>query len=419
MVKRKLLKDIEHHLSKKEITMIVGTRQAGKTTLMLILQKELETKGQKTLFLNLDIEEDRQFFVSQSKLLSKIHLEIGKKKGYIFIDEIQRKRDAGLFLKGLYDQNLPYKFIVSGSGSIELKEKIHESLAGRKQLFELTTLSFDEFVNFKTNYKYENNLDNFFDLDAEKTSNLLQEYLNFGGYPRVVLEDEIKEKRKVIDEIFRSYIDRDIASFLKVEKLEGYSQLIRVLSAQTGNIVNYNELSNTLGLSMPTVKNYLWYAEKTFIIRKLSPYFRNIRKEITKSPVYYFHDIGLRNYAIGMFGMIRLPSDFSFPFENLILNIIRENIAFTGADVYFWRTKDGAEVDFVIDYRAKQIPIEVKYKKLHRKLNKIELSRSFLNFIKKYAPKEAVVVNLSLNTVERLGKTKIYFLPFYRLQEVL
>jgi predicted AAA+ superfamily ATPase len=399
--------------------MIVGPRQAGKTTLMLILQKELETKGQKTLFLNFDIEEDKQFFVSQSKLLSKIHLEIGKKKGYIFIDEIQRKRDAGLFLKGLYDQNLPYKFIVSGSGSIELKEKIHESLAGRKQLFELTTLSFNELVNFKTNYKYENNLNNFFDLDAEKTSNLLEEYLNFGGYPRVVLEDEIKEKRKVIDEIFQSYIDRDIASFLKVEKLEGYSQLIRALSAQTGNMVNYNELSNTLGLSMPTVKNYLWYAEKTFIIRKLSPYFRNIRKEITKSPVYYFHDIGLRNYAIGMFGMIRLPSDFSFPFENLILNIIRENIRFTGADVYFWRTKDGAEVDFVIDYRAKQIPIEVKYKKLHRKLNKTELSRSFLNFIKKYAPKEAVVVNLSLNAVERLGKTKIYFLPFYRLQEVL
>lgn len=419
MVKRKLFKNIKHHLSKKEITMIVGPRQAGKTTLMLILQKELETKGQKTLFLNLDIEEDKQFFVSQSKLLSKIHLEIGKKKGYIFIDEIQRKKDAGLFLKGLYDQNLPYKFIVSGSGSIELKEKIHESLAGRKQLFELTTLSFNEFVNFKTNYKYENNLDNFFDLDAEKTSNLLEEYLNFGGYPRVVLEDEIKEKRKVIDEIFRSYIDRDIASFLKVEKLEGYSHLIRVLSAQTGNMVNYNELSNTLGLSMPTVKNYLWYAEKTFIIQKLLPYFRNIRKEITKSPVYYFHDIGLRNYAIGMFGMIRLPSDFSFPFENLILNIIRENIAFTGADVYFWRTKDGAEVDFVIDYRAKQIPIEVKYKKLHRKLNKTELSRSFLSFIKKYAPKKAVVINLSLNTVQQLGKTKIYFLPFYRLQEVL
>lgn len=415
MLKRRLLKEIESHLSKKEITMIVGPRQAGKTTLMLFLEDELKRTSQRTLFLNLDIEEDRQFFVSQSKLLSKINLEIGTKKGYVFIDEIQRKEDAGLFLKGLYDRNLPYKFIVSGSGSMELKEKIHESLAGRKQVFELTTLSFDEFVNYKTGYKYENNLNKFFELDTDRTSNLLEEYLNFGGYPRVALEEEIKEKRKVIDEIFGSYIDRDIASFLRVEKLEGYSQLIRILSAQTGNIVNYNELSNTLGISMPTIKNYLWYAEKTFIVQKLSPYFRNIRKEITKSPVYYFHDIGLRNYAIGMFGMLSQPSDFGFPFENFILNILKEKIRFTGANIHFWRTKDGAEVDFIIDNRAKQIPIEVKYKKL----SKPETSRSFLNFIKKYVPKDAAVVNLSLDAVKHIGKTKIHFLPFYRLQEML
>ena len=240
-------------------------------------------------------------------------------------------------------------------------------------------------------------------------------FINWGGYPRVALEEEIKEKRKVIDEIFRSYIDRDIASFLRVEKLEGYSQLIRILSAQTGNMVNYNELSNTLGISMPTIKNYLWYAEKTFIIQKITPYFRNIRKEITKSPVYYFHDIGLRNYAIGMFGMLSQSSDFGFPFENFILNLLKEKIRFTGANIHFWRTKDGAEADFIIDYRAKQIPVEVKYKKL----SKPETSRSFLSFIKKYAPKNAVVVNLSLNAVEHIGKTTIHFLPFYRLQKML
>jgi len=415
VLKRTLLKEIESHLSKKEITIIVGPRQAGKTTLMLFLEDKLKRKAQRTLFLNLDIEEDRQFFISQSKLISKINLEIGTKNGYVFIDEIQRKEDAGLFLKGLYDRNLPYKFIVSGSGSMELKEKIHESLAGRKQVFELTTLSFDEFVNYKTGYKYENTINKFFELDTDRTSNLLEEYLNFGGYPRVALEEEIKEKRKVIDEIFRSYIDRDIASFLRVEKLEGYSQLIRILSAQTGNMVNYNELSNTLGISMPTIKNYLWYAEKTFIIQKITPYFRNIRKEITKSPVYYFHDIGLRNYAIGMFGMLSQSSDFGFPFENFILNLLKEKIRFTGANIHFWRTKDGAEVDFIIDYRAKQIPVEVKYKKL----SKPETSRSFLSFIKKYAPKNAVVVNLSLNPVEHIGKTTIHFLPFYRLQKML
>jgi len=414
MLKRKLLKDIEQHLSKKEITIIVGARQAGKTTLMMHLKEKLQSQGEKTLFLNLDWEEDWRIFASQSKSISKIQLELGKDKGYVFIDEIQRKENAGLFLKGLYDLNLPYKFIVSGSGSLELKEKIHESLVGRKRLFELATISFDEFTDYKTEYRYSDRLIDFYNLHPEKTYVFLEEYLNFGGYPRVVLEDETQEKRKAIDEIYTSYINRDISAFLKVEKLEGYSHLLRVLSAQLGNTVNYNELSGTIGLSLPTIKNYLWYMEKTYIIQRLSPYFKNIRKEIAKSPVYYFQDIGLRNYAIGALGNIALPNDFGFPFENLVFNIIKQNLRFSGADVYFWRTKDGAEVDFIVDFRTHLMPIEVKY----QKLAKPELSRSFLSFIKKYRPSDAVVVNLSLDFTLSIEDTNIRFMPFYKLMEI-
>ena len=136
MIKRSLLIELEKHLQNKEISLITGPRQAGKTTLMLMLKSSLEEKKEKTLLLNLDIEADRRFFNSQAELVRKIQLEIGNNKGYVFIDEMQRKENAGLFLKGLYDMNLPYKFIVSGSGSIELKEKIHESLTGRKRIFE-------------------------------------------------------------------------------------------------------------------------------------------------------------------------------------------------------------------------------------------------------------------------------------------
>jgi predicted AAA+ superfamily ATPase len=162
IIKRDILGDLRSHLPQKEFTLIVGPRQAGKTTLMLLLRDELKKDRQNTMFLNLDIEADRQFFVSQDKLVKKIDLELGKKGGYVFIDEIQRKENAGLFLKGLYDMGLPHKFIFSGSGSIELKEKIHESLAGRKRVFELSTLSFRELVNFRTGYKYEANLKEFF-----------------------------------------------------------------------------------------------------------------------------------------------------------------------------------------------------------------------------------------------------------------
>ena len=123
MIKRVLFPELKRHLDKPEITLIVGPRQAGKTTLMRQLQDELTANNQKSVFFSLDNDRDRPFFDAQDALLTKIDLEIGKEKGYVFIDEIQHKINAGLFLKGLYDRNLPYKFIVSGSGSVELKEK--------------------------------------------------------------------------------------------------------------------------------------------------------------------------------------------------------------------------------------------------------------------------------------------------------
>ena len=187
MIKRKIYKEIKDHLLQKEMTFIIGPRQAGKTTTMLSLKEELQKEGKKTIYFNLDIEADRKFFNSQETLMNKIRLEIGEEAGYVFIDEIQRKEDAGLFLKGIFDMNLPYKLIISGSGSVELKEKIHESSAGRKRLFEFTTISFVEFVNFRTDYRYEDRLQLFFELEKEKTSFFLDEYLRFGGYPKVIL----------------------------------------------------------------------------------------------------------------------------------------------------------------------------------------------------------------------------------------
>jgi len=308
IIERKLLKELKYHLNKKEISLIIGPRQAGKTFLMFLLKDYLEKKGKKTLFLSLDFEADKKFFVSQNALIRKIELELGKEKGYVFIDEIQRKENAGLFLKGIYDMNLPYKFIASGSGSVELKEKVHESLVGRKRIFELNTVSFEEFINFKTNYRYKEKLADFFRIEKEKIFEFLTEYLNFGGYPRVILEEKLSEKTKIIDEIFHSYLEKDISYLLKVVKTEAFSSLIKILASQVGNLINYSEIASTLGISLQTLKNYLWYLEKTFIIKKLTPYFRNKRKEITKSPLIYFYDLGLRNYTNCIFKPLHFVS---------------------------------------------------------------------------------------------------------------
>ena len=378
---------------------------------MLLLNDYLMKKGERTVFLNLDIEADKQFFTSQVNLIKKIKLEIGEKRGSVFIDEIQRKEDAGIFLKGMYDMNLPYKFIVSGSGSVELKEKIHESLVGRKRIFELSTLSFAEFVNFKTSYKYESNLSDFFLVDKIKTDALLEEYLIFGGYPRVVLEELLSEKKAVMNEIYQSYLEKDISFLLNIRKTEDFSNLVKVLAAQIGRLFNVSEVSRTLGISQKTVRNYLWYLQKTFIVKKIPPYYRNIRKEITKAPIFYFYDLGLRNFATGVFGGILNNQEKGLLFENFVSNVLKEIYEESSTRINFWRTKDGAEVDFVIEFGRLPIPTEIKF----RDLKQPEMTRSFRNFIARYKPQKAFVINLGLEHMLTVDKTNIYFLPFYKM----
>jgi len=411
MIQRSIYPHLVDHLAKKEISLITGPRQSGKTTLMLWLKGELDQKGEPTLFLNLDVEWDRPHLESQAALIRKLELELGKKGGFVFVDEIQRKEDAGRFLKGLYDLNLPYKFIVSGSGSLELKERIHESLVGRKRLFELNTLTFEEFFNYKTASRYHENLAAFFEIEKERAHHLLMEYLNFGGYPRVVLEDRQDEKVRVIDDIYRSVLERDVAYLLKVEKTEAFNRLIKVLAGQIGNLINYKELSSTLGTSFQTVKKYLWYAQKIFLLNLVTPYSRNVRKEITQSPVAYFGDLGLRNYALGIFGTVTSPAECGFLFQNLVF-LILSSIRHPGlTTLHFWRTKDKAEVDFLVEKGEALIPVEVKFKAL----NDVEMPRSLLSFCERYQPAEAHVVNLALKKTIEAGKTRVHFIPYWEL----
>jgi len=410
-IKRFLFNELVSHLAKKEMSLIVGPRQAGKTTLMQQLQDYLQKKGEKTVFMSLDFERDLPHFSTQTAFLSRIKLELGSRKGYVFVDEIQRKENAGIFLKGIYDMQTPYKFIVSGSGSVELKEKVHESLTGRKRIFELNTVSLKEFVDFKTEYKYEDRLNKFFQINMAEGLSLLMEYLNFGGYPRVILEDTLEEKLKIIDEIYRSYIEKDIAYLLRVERVDAFGNLIRLLAGQIGNIINLNELSSTLGISVQTVKNYLTYAERTFIVKKLTPYFRNLRKEISKSPVMYFNDIGMRNFSFGRFGRYRMLSEMGFLFQNLVYHLLYERIRHDGSTIHFWRTKDKAEVDFIISKGDEVTPVEVKCKELKDKV----VARSLKGFINRYNPAEAWVVNIGYRDEEKIGQTRVRFIPFFEL----
>lgn len=409
MIKRYNYSRINHSLDKREISILVGARQVGKTTLLKKILADLSSQNKPVLYLNLDIESDATYFTSQQNLLNRIRLDIGDQSGYVCIDEIQQKEDAGRFMKGLYDMNLPYKFIITGSGSLELKEKVGEALTGRKDLLEMDTVSFREFVDYRTKYKYTDRLDDYFSVETEKTHALMDEYLIFGGYPKIVTSDNIQLKTDVMNEIFSSYITKDISYLLEVRATDKFTKMIKLLAVQSGGIINYAQLASDTGVSVDTLKNYLWYAEKTFIISIVKPFFTNTKKELTKSPVVYFHDLGMLNFASGNFAQIN--TDKAFVFQNFVFNLLRKTFQTVLNPVQFWRTKDKAEVDFVVQQNGDVIPVEVKFSKL----KKTAITRSFRSFINRYQPRKAMVVNISLDETITLDKTQIEFIPYWKL----
>ncbi len=388
--------------------MLIGPRQAGKTTLLQQLADELTKQEKRTLFYNLDIPRDRAFFDDQEGLTSMLSAVTGGAPHFVFIDEIQRLPDAGLFLKGLFDRRLPHKLIVTGSGSLELKEKIAESLVGRKRSFYLYTVSPGEFARYRTKYTYGDRLADVFHSDQSLATRILTEYLRFGGYPAVVTESTLAEKLAVLDEIYQGYIERDIRALLQLEKTSAFVTLLRLIANRSGQTVNYSDLAKHTGLSTPTLKNYLWYAEKTFILHSVSPYFTNKKKEIVRAPMYYALDLGLRNFLRGIYDD---PADRGVRFQTLVFRLLEERFRPGVASLHFWQTKSRAEVDFVVNRGFDLLPVEVKAGTPKQP----KLTRSYHSFLRKYQPREGWIVNAGLRAQQRVGKTLVRFMPWYDL----
>lgn len=402
LIQRQLPDQLKEHLKQKEISLILGPRQSGKTTLILKLKEELEKKNQKTAYFNLDRFEDLELFRTQKTLLKKIQFEYGQEKAFVFIDEIQRLKNAGLFLKGLYDYLSPHKFIVTGSGSLELKENIVEPLTGRKKVFYLYPLSFGEFFGFRTGRSIDD-FNQFYQIDKNEAERILDEYLVFGGYPKVVLAKTQKEKQDVLQEIYSSYLEKDVKALLGVEKDLAYQHLLKYLAAETGSLLKKSEVSRNLGLNIKTLNRYLFLLEKTFVIQTIRPFWKNPTKELTKTPRVYFLDLGLRNFIVGRLVPFFQRDDRGRVFENFVFRQLVDKQPIFG--IWFWRTDKGAEVDFVLQEKQEVLPIEVKAGK-----EKIGIvGKSMLAFMGRYQAEKGIIVHWGKEKrVKKGSKTVLY-----------
>ena len=391
---RYLYKILEKHLDHKNYTIITGARQVGKTSLLRQLFSHLKTKNEYVVFLNLENKELLQNLNINIKSVFN-HVKIipqkiidGKtsKRIYLLIDEIQYLEDPTNFLKYLYDEyEYNVKIVATGSSAFYIDEKFKDSLAGRKRIFQLYPLSFNEFLVFKQQEKLNKEIayvvsePSYISEYESSTYSLLMEYLTYGGYPAVVLENDFEEKKWLLEELKNSYLRRDIIES-GVDKEQKFLMLVQLLADQIGSMVNKNELGNTIGLDNKTVERYTYILEKCFHIDLLKPFYRNIRKELTKMPKVYFNDIGLRNAFLGRFEHPGNRMDKGELLENFIYNQLR--IKHESDKIKYWRTTDKHEVDFIIEESFnKGYAIEVKWACNKYKANKYrKFVSSYTNF---------------------------------------
>lgn len=375
MIQRKYFDIIKKHLSQKEFTIITGARQIGKTTLLRQLKEDLDKSGKPTLYINLERKSVLADLDKDPEHIFNYIPQVGAETFYVFIDEIQYLTDPTNFIKLLYDEYAPkIKIIATGSSAFYMDRNFKDSLAGRKKIFELKTLDFKEFLHFKSaedvlrdiNLMQNGSLRS--SLLANQAWILMEEYLTYGGYPAVVLEDDNDIKIERLRELKDSFVKRDILE-AGVEKEDVFYKLMILLSSQIGNLVNVNELANTLKVANTTVDNYLYIMQKCFHIGLVKPFYVNVRKELIKMPKVYFNDMGLRNVLLNNFQRLSLKIDKGSIIENLMYRKLIDH--YPTDQVKFWRTADGNEVDFVVENTLESgFAFEIKYAETEVKIAK-------------------------------------------------
>jgi len=415
MKKRKILELLLEQGNDRKISILLGARQVGKTTLLKALYNELcVNKKNKGMYVDIDIFSNFEKISTFENLVNFIKLngydEKQEKFFYLFLDEFQRYADLSIIMKNVYDTLRNVKIYASGSSSLKIKSQIQESLAGRKRINLIYPLDFEEFLWFKEDNEAIEQYKNIKKLNGKnldkvtgRLNKLLEEFLIYGGYPEVVLVEK-EQKEIVLESIFDLYVKKDLIEYLAINKIINVKKLIEYLAINNGRKIKYEEICSLTQLNMQETKNYIEIIKETHLIILLRPFFTNKNKELVKIPKPYFIDNGVRNFFIKNFNLISLREDKGFLFEGFVISeLLKSGI---NADLLkFWQDKNKHEVDVIIEQGQNKIPLEIKYKNKLKKEDYIGLN-AFLN---EYKSKKAYIVNIG----EQNTRNKIkQILPF-------
>lgn len=390
MIKRWIKKHIDRWIKREEIIFINGPRQVGKTTLMKYIQGELNTKGHSTVFLNLENPNDLALTEDYDYFLKTVLPKQGKIM--VFLDEVQLHSRPSNFLKWLYDEYRDHiKLFVSGSANLEIKAKLQDSLVGRKRTFYLKPFNFKEFLEAKQYKSPKNPITR-----AKQLKYLLDEYMLYGGLPKVVLENDFNLKRELLEEYTATYINKDIRHMIAENHTLAFNNLMIFLAKIMGNLKNNAEISKELQMNRITLNRYLDLLRHTFIVDFIQPYFGNEITRIKKAAKVYFFDNGVRNSLISNFVSLEKRHDAGALFENTIYFHLLQQ--YEGNNVFYLQIVSGNELDFVCrTSSAKLHGFEVKYSNFKTPM----INKGLMNLIKKIQFDKVYLVNQNLTQMER------------------
>jgi len=367
IVERTLFPALKKTLADRRVVVITGMRRVGKTTTLRWLLEQVPSRNK--IYLDLERLDQRAVFQQANydlviNYLRSLGLDETRPLT-VALDEIQYTENLPSVIKYLYD-HYGIKFLLTGSSSFYLKNFFSESLAGRKVIYELHPLSFGEFLDFRgIPYRKRTSLEDmrFEVLEYGRLSGYYEEYIKYGGFPDVVLEPSALVKHEILLDIISSYINIDVRVMADIRRIGEFQQLLKLLALRTGSKLDLTKLSKIIGISRPTLNEYLEFLEMTFVIHRL-PAYAGVDKATALGKKLYFRDNGLAS-------VLANPGEGAL-FENAVFN----QLAAYGNLSYLMKS-NAYEVDFILQSAGQgDTALEVKYHPLPSDLEKIsQISR--------------------------------------------
>lgn len=398
--------EVAGDLARREVGIVVGPRQVGKTTLLKDVARHCRKSGVRFRYFDLEMPADADYFARPPQA---VLLDMGKERQAVFIDEFHYLPNATKLFKAIYDGYPKVKVYASGSSALEMHRHLRESLAGRRRLYRLFPLSFAEWLPSRSRLAPPKTLLPETGSAAHRQLRRhMEEFILFGGMPGLVHERGEEARKRLLLDLVATYIQKDIKALIREEDILSFNRLLILLAGQEGGLLSENGLSQTLNYSLRQVRKDLAILSQMFLLDILKPFHANRGRELKQVSKIYYFDSGIRNAVLRDFRKLGLRPDQGALKESFVLHELQKNLR-VSQEIYYWRTREKDEVDFILVEDRIPTAIEVK-----SRMATAEVPSGISRFFASYPEcRRAVVLNDSLShKLVHMGR-EVLFAPHY------